>query len=91
MLITWPGALGSQAVVSQGVTGSALVLLPSAAPPWATFDSPSQGAFPVLRTHSLLFLTLHHLRVHSLMLIAPSASGSSRNSRYPPRHLSKPR
>lgn len=55
MLITWPGAQGSQAVVFQGVTGSALVLLPSAAPPWATFGSPSQGAFPVLRTHSLLF------------------------------------
>lgn len=46
VLITWPGAQRSQGVVFQGVTGSALVLLPSAAPPRATFDCPSQGDIP---------------------------------------------
>lgn len=76
VLITWPGAQGSQGIFLQGLTGSGLVLLPSAASPWTTFDSPSPGENSLFlgHTHSFL-LTLRHFHVHSLMLIAPSASG----------------
>lgn len=76
VLNTWPGAQGSQGVFFQGLTGSALVLLPSAAPLWATFDSPSPGGNSLFLGHTHSFsLALRHLHFHSLMLIAPSASG----------------
>lgn len=90
VLNIWPGAQGSQGVFFQGLTGSALVLLPSAAPLWATFDSPSPGGNSPFLGHT-----------HSFSL-APTPSpfpftdaycswDPTGNSRYLPHHLSKPK